>query len=318
MSVSDGPIRHLGLGCPQATSFYICHDAKIRFLGCCDEDPCAHQVGNCSATDLSSANFDGSKSEDIPRQACIAPYTDQDWYACPDGSFIGCCKTDPCGGGCPAGDIIGARMSDDDTAAAIFSAPGERSTSTSSTPTSSSATSSSTFASTSVITTSGIETTPTSTPSPDQVAGSESNGTPAGSIIGGTVGGVAALTLIVAFLFLYFRRRAAARRGKLSAAEDQIEASQPPWDPYKGSGNLGVVQELPSIECPSELPNATDGRALTVSYFSGDTPELDSRHVSYSTTGSLPPSDHPPRQHPSLNPVSELEGSTNVRDGDER
>lgn len=237
MSVNDGPIRHLGLGCSRPGDidviFYICHDAKVRFMGCCDEDPCAHQMGNCSAPDLSPANFDESKSDDIPRQECVAPYTNQDWYTCPDGSFIGCCKSDPCSDGCSYGDVIEARMSDDDTAAAIFSVPGESSVSRSSTSTSSSATSSSISASTSATSTPVTETTPTSAPSPDQGTTS-GNETPVSTIIGGTVGGVAALILILSFLFLYFRRRSTAQGRKGSGTGDPIEASQPPGDPYKG------------------------------------------------------------------------------------
>ncbi|OTA94691.1 hypothetical protein M434DRAFT_10478 [Hypoxylon sp. CO27-5] len=307
MSVNDGPIRHLGLECSESGSFYICHDAEVRFIGCCDEDPCAQQLGNCSESNLSPASFDGSKYNDIPTQECVAPFTSEDWHACPDGSFIGCCMSDPCIDGCSYDDLIEARMSDDDTAAAIFSIPGESSVSTRSTSTSSSATSSSISSSTSDTSTPvPTETTPTSSPSPDQGTISEGrNETPISAIIGGTIGGMTALILILSFLFIYFRRRSAAQVRKASATEDPTEPSQAPWDPYKDPGNPGVVQELSSEERRSELPNATYARVS----------ELDSRHTSFSAPDNHLSSNYAQQQHPVLNVVSELEGSIYVHDG---
>ncbi|KAI0834509.1 hypothetical protein F5Y06DRAFT_300614 [Hypoxylon sp. FL0890] len=95
-----------------------------------------------------------------------------------------------------------------------------------------------------------------------------------------------------------------------------MEASEPPWDLRKG--NLATVRELPSVERPSELPNTVDRRASTTSQFTGNTSELDSRHVAYSTMGSPPPSDHPLKQNQALNPIPELEGSNYACDEDER
>ncbi|OTA62063.1 hypothetical protein K449DRAFT_465460 [Hypoxylon sp. EC38] len=298
MSVNDGPIRHLGLECSESGSFYICHDAEVRFIGCCDEDPCAQQLGNCSESNLSPASFDGSKYNDIPRQECVAPFTSEDWHACPDGSFIGCCMSDPCIDGCSYDDLIEARMSDDDTAAAIFSVPGESSVSTRSASTSSSISPSTSDTSTPVLT----ETTPTPSASPDQGTTSEGrNETPISAIIGGTVGGMTVLILILSFLFIYFRRRSAAQVRKASATEDPTEPSQAPWDPYKG--NPGVVQEL-----PSEEPNTTYARAS----------ELDSRHTSFLASDNHPSSNYAQQQHPVLNVVSELEGSIYVHNGNGR
>ncbi|KAI1773624.1 hypothetical protein F4818DRAFT_421175 [Hypoxylon cercidicola] len=205
--MSNGnPIEYFGLSCPAGGDFYICQDSRERFIGCCDVDPCADGSGNCPSSSLHPAGFDTSKYSEISIQDCDLPQTSQDWFTCTDGPFMGCCKSNPCGndGSCPADDLVAARLSDNSENANIF-------LTSSASP--SSSTSFSSTSSTSTNPTSSATQTPTQSPS-NQDDTPDSSGPPVGKIVGGTVGGVAALILIVCFIFLYMRRRAADAREK--------------------------------------------------------------------------------------------------------
>ncbi|KAI1408514.1 hypothetical protein F5Y13DRAFT_172606 [Hypoxylon sp. FL1857] len=120
-----------GLFCPSGGSFYTCIHTQIRFLGCCETDPCSNG-GECPVDQLrpaSYANYSG------PHQSCVAPYDEGEWYTCDDATpkFMGCCTQDPCNNGCPNANLIPARLDDDDGLAAPFLSQPTSSTSTSTT-----------------------------------------------------------------------------------------------------------------------------------------------------------------------------------------
>ncbi|KAI4868417.1 hypothetical protein F4820DRAFT_124740 [Hypoxylon rubiginosum] len=310
MSNTSNPIEYFGLSCPAGGDFYICQDSRERFIGCCDVDPCADGSGRCPSSGLYPAGFDTSRYDEISVQDCASPGTSQNWFTCTNGPFMGCCRSNPCGdGSCPTDDLVAAKLSDDPENASIFL-------------TSSSATSSSSTISASTSPTSSATPTPASSNHADTSnSGSE---TPVAKIVGGTVGGVAALILIICFVFLYMRRRAADAREKQVVADDHMGTSNPPWSPYKDSyAGSPTVQGTPSPAFPS--PSLTNnGRTSVVSQLSSHAPTWDSRHASYATTGAPTPSNlwaggasqqqqqqkQQPHQPMNLNTVSELEAST--------
>ncbi|KAI1758861.1 hypothetical protein GGR53DRAFT_198024 [Hypoxylon sp. FL1150] len=305
MSNNGGdPIAYFGLDCPAGGDFHICQESRERFIGCCDVDPCADGSGNCPSRSLHPAGFDTAKYSEILVQSCDSDSSDADWFTCTNGPFLGCCKSNPCDneGTCSAGDLVAASLSDDADNAEIFL-------------TSSSAGPSSTISTSMSSTSSAIA---TSTPASSQEDTSGSSGTPVAKIVGGTVGGVAGLILVVCFIFLYMRRRAADAREKQSAlaTDDQTTASNPPWSPYKDSyaGSPSIPQGAPSPAFPSP-PLTNNGRTSEVSQMSS--PTWDSRHTSYTASSPPMPSNYwtggaGKQQQPqptSLNPVSELDGS---------
>ncbi|KAI0156714.1 hypothetical protein GGR52DRAFT_566037 [Hypoxylon sp. FL1284] len=304
MSANGNPIEYFGLYCPAGGDFYICQDSRQRFIGCCDDDPCADGSGSCPPSSLHQAGFDASRYSEILSQDCEAPQNSTDWFTCVEGPFMGCCKSNPCAGdgSCPDDDLVAARLSDDPDDARIFLISSASSTSPN--PTSSATTS------------------PSSSPGPSNgTDASGGGGPPVAKIVGGTVAGVAALILIVCFVFLYMRKRAADAREKQSATDHHTPAPDSPWSPYKDS-SMGSpnIQEAPSPSpALSSPPPAHDGRFSLVSQPSSQSPTWDSRHVSYTTTGAPSPmtiwtggavQQQQRHQLANINPVSELEGST--------
>ncbi|KAL7625955.1 hypothetical protein AAE478_002724 [Parahypoxylon ruwenzoriense] len=326
---NDDPIAYLGLSCPDGGTFHICDNSTVRFIGCCDVDPCADGSGSCPAASLHPAGFDADRYNEIPGQNCVTPSTSLNWFTCVDGPFLGCCRSNPCsqGGSCPSDDLVAARLSDDPDSAAVFL--------------SSSSTTSSTSSTTSATSSPGADPASTSAPATTSTAAPESpdtSGPPVGKIVGGTVGGVAALILIACFLFLYRRRRAA--REEHPAARDQMEVSHPPYSPYKDSfASSPTYQHTSPAYSPTPgFPGPTltnTGRISAISQFhnkdSTTTPPpswamLDPRHASYVPTPA--PSDYLDRdtgyalqpaqqpRHTGMSTVSELEGSGWARDGE--
>ncbi|KAI2609194.1 hypothetical protein GGR54DRAFT_388364 [Hypoxylon sp. NC1633] len=322
MSGNDtDPVKHLGLSCPEGGNFHICQNSRTRFIGCCDEDPCADGSGLCRSTDLHRATFNPSMYNEIPTQGCTSTSGGliAQWYTCVAGPFMGCCLSNPCahGGDCPATDLVAARLSDDDHDAAVFV--------TSAATSSAAPTSSADLATATVVTT-------LSTSSPGAVATSApveappADVPPTAKIVGGTVGGVVGLVLIVCFIFLYIRRRkAAARQAEtaVSAGSYQGETTRPPWSPYKDSftASPSTAHGMPSPGFPS--PTMTNnGRTSDMSQFSGQGTTWDSRHGSYSKYGATASNDnwadsqHPLHRPYALNPVSELEGTSSYHELD--
>ncbi|KAI1380775.1 hypothetical protein F4677DRAFT_197952 [Hypoxylon crocopeplum] len=117
-SQDQSPQEKYGLSCPSGGEFYICLSSHIRFLGCCETDPCS-TGGECPIDKLRPASY-----TDYPgrHQSCVAPYGEWEWYTCDFSTpkFMGCCSRDPCDEGCPHEDLIQARLDDDDDIAAPF------------------------------------------------------------------------------------------------------------------------------------------------------------------------------------------------------
>lgn len=237
---SSHPVAQLGLTCPDGGNFHICSNSEIRFVGCCDTDPCADGSGSCPSSNLRRAAFDVAHYSEIPSQACANGTSNQEahWYTCTAGPFMGCCAQNPCnnGGKCAASSLIPARLSDNGDSAAVFLAQPETETAQTTQTPEPTADPTSAFASPSATQT-GQE---PGLPPP----GVEENRAPVSQIVGGTVGGAAAAILIACFLFLYIRRRRAAALDGDGDSEsvkpptmtnERVSATRPPWSPYKGS-----------------------------------------------------------------------------------
>ncbi|KAI1632987.1 hypothetical protein F4809DRAFT_54105 [Biscogniauxia mediterranea] len=131
MADEDDPRVRYGLSCPVGGEISICADAEDRFLGCCDIAAACSSGGggsgggNCSGAHLFPASFSAARYSDFLPQNCAAPYDESYWYTCADAvpPFIGCCRNNPCNGGCLEGNLIPARLSDIDENAAQFLAP---------------------------------------------------------------------------------------------------------------------------------------------------------------------------------------------------
>ncbi|KAI1111518.1 hypothetical protein F5Y14DRAFT_306289 [Nemania sp. NC0429] len=285
--MSYDPISYLGLSCPSGGDVYICQDSEVRFLGCCDVDPCNGSGNGCPASAVRPTSFDPKKYALIPAEACVASTKSAPWYTCTNGpTFMGCCASNPCDnqGVCPKDDLVGAALADDSSRASIFLTTATARTSAKSTTsstfttslappisttsstfttrsTSSIKTTSSTFTITSTssikATSSTFPTTSTpsilatSTPTSDPASTNPgASGTPIGGIVGGILGGLVVLG-IIAFVFLRYRRR---RRRELE--EDIIISSQPPWSPYRDAfGGSPALQPSPVSPLSSASPH---------------------------------------------------------------
>ena len=106
--------------CPDNAPFYAC-DYGTRFLGCCADtagtEVCAH---GCSI--VQTAGFVKDYYYQVTKNECQS--SEGQWYTCQDTTspFLGCCKTNPCSeGGCSDQDLVGARLSTNETQKAAFS-----------------------------------------------------------------------------------------------------------------------------------------------------------------------------------------------------
>ncbi|KAI8626055.1 hypothetical protein F5Y19DRAFT_478887 [Xylariaceae sp. FL1651] len=231
--MSYDPIKYLGLSCPSGGSFYICQDSKVRFLGCCDVNPCGEDEGECPSSAIHPGSFDANKYYEIPAESCASSLKPASWYTCQRPTFLGCCLSNPCNnkGICPDDDLVGARLDDDLKKASVFLTATSASTSNSSTyTTSTDPTNGNTLTPTPTAT-------PTSTPSPPPAPAIHGNsGVSIGGVVGGVLGSLAVLGLI-AFIFFRYRKR---NRGAIPMAlqnEDQIASLRPPWSQHRGEAS---------------------------------------------------------------------------------
>ncbi|KAI3333359.1 hypothetical protein F4824DRAFT_503133 [Ustulina deusta] len=254
------PISYLGLSCPSGGEFYICQDSEIRFLGCCDIDPCGSNGGECPSSAVRPSSFDAERYDEIPAQSC-APSTQHPlWYTCTNGStFLGCCASNPCNndGVCPKNNLAGAVLNNDPSKESVFLTTSATVTSTSTSPTHSGV---SAPTSTTILVTpnSSLISSPTTGPAPSPVPGKTSSA-PTGSIVGGILGGISVLGL-VAFAFFLYRRR---RRRALPIAqldEDAMATSPPPWSPYHDS-----FRSRPAVPPASVSPLSTVSTPRSIS-----------------------------------------------------
>lgn len=169
------------MSCPSGGEFYACNGGS-RFVGCCTSDPCG--TNGCAAGALASTSFDPAQygTAALPDQQCSAG----SFYTCAytDPPFWGCCGSSACtGGGCPAGGLAGAFLSNNPATAEPFlqlNETYEGSLTASPTPV--------------------PPTDPSSVPEPE----SSSN---TGAIAGGVVGGIVVVAAIAFGLFWLLRRR---------------------------------------------------------------------------------------------------------------
>ena len=201
--MSEGnPMSDFGLSCPYGGTFYICKDAKSKFLGCCTEDPCVDGTGYCPQSALRYSSYSQDSYRSIPPENCVAPHNESTWYTCSGAvpPFMGCCASNPCTeDGCPVEDLLAARVDDDPTNAAPFLS----STSTS-----------------------------------DASSGDgDSGGLSTGAIVGIAIGSALAVLIVVGILFFIYKRREKRRRDEL-AAKAQPNADGTPGvympSPYQG------------------------------------------------------------------------------------
>lgn len=121
--MAEDPRAKYGLSCPSGGSFYICGATDLRFVGCCDHDPCTAEAnGQCEGDALHPASFSSTNYVDIPAQSCAEPYDEQKWWTCQNAKppFLGCCRSNPCNAGCPDADLLPSRLSDNATNAEPF------------------------------------------------------------------------------------------------------------------------------------------------------------------------------------------------------
>ena len=128
-----------GFTCPNSTaSFYVCEDKPIKFVGCCNVDPCKTDDGNCPDDQLETASFEKTQYNLFQEQECVDESPDVRWFTCayldtPMEAFVGCCKGNPCasGEGCPADELYAAKLSSDpEKAANLMSDSGDSGLST--------------------------------------------------------------------------------------------------------------------------------------------------------------------------------------------
>ncbi|KAI1166786.1 hypothetical protein F5B18DRAFT_560383 [Nemania serpens] len=221
--MSYDPISYLGLSCPSGGDIYICQDSEVRFLGCCEVNPCSGSKNECPSSAVRPTSFDPKKYAQISAQACVSSTKSASWYTCASGpTFMGCCASSPCDNEsvCPEDDLVGAALAADPSKASVFLTTAVATTSVTST------TSASTLSTYTTTSTPSIPATPTPNSDTDSTNPGASHA-PIGGIVGGVLGGLVVLALI-AFVFFRYRRR---RRRELGG--DTMGTPQPPWSPYR-------------------------------------------------------------------------------------
>lgn len=120
--MANDDLEALQASCPKEGSFYVCEDKPVRFVGCCTVDPCKTETGVCPDASLRATSFSTYSYNQLLPQECVSKAPEVQWFTCAaiDVPFMGCCASNPCSDGCPRADLSAARLSDDDTEAALF------------------------------------------------------------------------------------------------------------------------------------------------------------------------------------------------------
>ena len=214
--------RELKGNCPAGGAWYACTNGA-QFLGCCRSDACAAGGGSCPTSDLAAAGLGDIPYGRVGDQQCPGP---KQFYTCVGPpSFFGCCASNPCGRGCPRGDLLPASLNHGDQTFLPGGAASTTSAAASATATASAAAATSTSA-----------------------APVASSGPSAGAIAGGVVGGVAALLAILGLLFFVYRR------GKKRAAQPD-----PPYPESAIAAGAGAGEKpawRPETHAASRTPSA--------------------------------------------------------------
>lgn len=82
MSDNNDHLDDFGLECPKGGSFYVCHDAAVKFIGCCTTNPCSDGSGKCATRDLREASFSADAYAKIPEQSCDDNRKEKVWFTC--------------------------------------------------------------------------------------------------------------------------------------------------------------------------------------------------------------------------------------------
>ncbi|KAI0147138.1 hypothetical protein GGR57DRAFT_506118 [Xylariaceae sp. FL1272] len=243
------PDARLGLSCPEGGEFYVCKDAKTRFVGCCDLDPCKDGTGICNPNEIKPAAFNAEAASLLLPQSCYGKsQTDKTglWYSCSvtNPTFLGCCSLNPCHeNGCGANDLVAGALSDNATRAAPFLGPVPISISTetlSNTPTTSSEQ-------------------PPSTPTNTQGTGDDTD-TKRNSHTDILVSvPITAGILLAIALFFYFRNRRQQKRSRYQERGRNIPLEPPtqPQEELKTMPYIPSAPTLPSSPKPSSWPAPT-------------------------------------------------------------
>ncbi|KAI0412680.1 hypothetical protein F5X98DRAFT_379545 [Xylaria grammica] len=229
MAASDDPRVKFGLSCPVGGQFHICQDTPTRFIGCCGTDPCTpDRKGECPISELFVASYSASSGVEFLPQSCAAPFDSSIWYTCDYARppFLGCCMNNPCSnpGGCLAGHLVPATLSDDPKNSSQFMLP-------------ETTTSSPSILSTSVLPAG----TQSPSPSPNPTAGGRAR---AGMIAGIAVAGVVVLLLVIA-AYLWVKRR--------EQAYDKSEQNQM----FRDGPSVGAIQSDEVFQVASPVEEST-------------------------------------------------------------
>lgn len=209
--------------CPKGGTWFVC-TSEPYFVGCCASDPCTSTT-NPACPSLYPASFDPSIFDKFAPNDCI-DNPSSDWYTCNRTSprFLGCCKSDPCGDGCPSGDLLPAAWSQAAVGQLQLFLDGAN------TPIATGRTSATSTS------------TSTGTSSAASVPRPTSLGLSSGAIAGIAIAGALVVSTILAVLFIRRRRRrnkqSPARGEDRSPIINEYGPYYDPLSPYQGTSNL--------------------------------------------------------------------------------
>jgi hypothetical protein len=243
--------------CPNS-KWYVC-TSGTKFVGCCNNEPCT--LG-CKDGNIEPASFNPSFYGQFPDLSCE---TGSRFYTCqapsPTYPFWGCCKINPCNGGC-SGNLTPASLTGNQALDCQYNAGGCDATSSSSTSsaaasTSISTTSLSTSSTSSSTSTSSVSTSnaPSSQPSAAISPTTVSHHSSTGAIAGGAVGGVAGLALVLLLIFYCYRHASRSRKKRNNEVDAQLQSRQPsalPAIPPLTPESKHPYQGMPIPHCTSQ------------------------------------------------------------------
>ncbi|KAF3939923.1 hypothetical protein ABW19_dt0204047 [Dactylella cylindrospora] len=250
--------------CPNGGNWYACNnEAGFGFVGCCTVNPCTG-VG-CAAGNVRAAALGDIPYGSTPDQAC--QYGGQ-FFTClsPEPGFWGCCKTNPCGVGCPQEQLAPASLAQVPNNPFAQSSSGPSTSSSTPTPSR------------------------TSNPQVSEVPAQDS-GTPTGLIVGVAVGGFIAALLCVALIW-YLRRR---RRRSKNSGSDVKPAPPMAYAPHSQHPDPASNLPLTSPTYPEAVDNyyvspmPPKGPFPPTAYpQSPPLPSYNERRISYELGGNQP------------------------------
>ena len=243
--------------CPSGGSWYSCSgSSESGFVGCCTNAPCAN---GCSDGSLKPASFNPAYYGQFSDQSCPLGSS---WYTCAGTNppFMGCCKSNPCSTGCPAGDLTAGFLSSNPKLAAAFES--------SSLTAGASKTPSATATRTTGPTSSAESVVPSSAASPQAAHSTSSSGRKSNTaaIVGAAVGGAAAIAIIVFLILFCYRRRAFASRrhmDKFRGPSKNIFSNAPGDQPLEILAGDPKKREYSGISIP--VSNLSSDRRAVIS-----------------------------------------------------